>query len=189
MDKAAAATTRPCWRCRKCGAATSFDRAVCGNPLCRAELSLYGEPFTPSAWEEPAGKWPQTERGPERETPRSTSHLWEEQTRRPKREGKPSRADKKRAKALAKEERRALKKHGRRIVRRKTRSGGMTGAAAPVVRPDRSRFSVHWLFGLAHSQHRHQQWALLPLFPVARGRTRGRAAPSDGDFYPRGAAK
>ena len=38
-----------CWRCRRCGSRTPLEKSVCSNPVCRAELSIFGEVCTPAS--------------------------------------------------------------------------------------------------------------------------------------------
>lgn len=67
-----------CWRCRKCGYTTSLEQDICSNPSCRADLSIYGEPFTPRVQQEPVKEEKQQDSPHYDNKRQSTSNLWDE---------------------------------------------------------------------------------------------------------------
>lgn len=70
--------TQVCWRCRKCGFTTPLGQNTCSNPGCRADLGIFGEPFTPGAQQEPVREEKKVE-PPQYDTKHhSSSDLWEE---------------------------------------------------------------------------------------------------------------
>lgn len=100
---------KTCWRCRKCGFTTPLGKDICSNPSCRADLSLYGEPFTPAAQQEPTREEKQ-KANPQRDSKRpSSSNLWEEEPEQPETEedGKTAR---KHTKKISRKEKKARKK-------------------------------------------------------------------------------
>lgn len=79
MNTPGTAKAQVCWRCRKCGYTTSLEQDICSNPSCRADLSLYGEPFTPGAQQESV-QVEKPEDSPHYDNKRhSTSNLWDEE--------------------------------------------------------------------------------------------------------------
>lgn len=86
---------KTCWRCRKCGFTTPLGEDTCSNPSCRADLSLYGEPFDPAIQPAPVREEPQPVPSPYDTKHQSTSNLWEESPnqkepkRRPRRNTSP----------------------------------------------------------------------------------------------------
>ena len=69
---------KTCWRCRKCGFTTPLGEDTCSNPSCRADLSLYGEPFDPAIQPAPVREEPQPVPSPYDTKQPSSSNLWEE---------------------------------------------------------------------------------------------------------------
>lgn len=72
------AKAKTCWRCRKCGFTTPLGEDTCSNPSCRADLSLYGEPFDPAIQPAPVREEPQPVPSPYDTKQPSSSNLWEE---------------------------------------------------------------------------------------------------------------
>ncbi len=67
-----------CWRCRKCGFTTPLGQDTCSNPNCRANLSLYGEPFTPGMQQEPVREEKKADPSQYDSKHQSSASLWEE---------------------------------------------------------------------------------------------------------------
>lgn len=78
MNTPDTAKAQACWRCRICGYTTPKGQDTCGNPGCRADLSLYGEPFTPEAQREPAREEERKDTPHYDEPYRPVSDLWDE---------------------------------------------------------------------------------------------------------------
>lgn len=76
---------KTCWRCRKCGFTTPLGEDTCSNPSCRADLSLYGEPFDPAIQPAPVREEPQQIPSPYDTKQPSSSNLWEETTEKKER--------------------------------------------------------------------------------------------------------
>lgn len=95
---------KTCWRCRKCGFTTPLGEDTCSNPSCRADLSLYGEPFNPAIRPAPVREEPQPVPSPYDTKQPSSSNLWEETTEKKERKVPEP------AKKLSHSEKRAFKK-------------------------------------------------------------------------------
>lgn len=100
---------KTCWRCRKCGFTTPLGEDTCSNPSCRADLSLYGEPFTPTVQQAPVREEMKVD-PPQYDTKhQSSSNLWEESTDK-KEPKKKAETEYKPAQKVSRSEKKALKK-------------------------------------------------------------------------------
>ena len=100
---------KTCWRCRKCGFTTPIDQATCSNPSCRADLSLYGEPFTPGVQQEPVREEKKVDPPQYDSKHQSSSNLWEESPKQ-KEPKKKAEAKHEETKKVSRKEKKALKK-------------------------------------------------------------------------------
>lgn len=101
--------TQTCWRCRKCGFTTPLGEDTCSNPSCRADLSLYGETFTPTVQQAPVREEMKVD-PPQYDTKhQSSSNLWEESPKQ-KEPKKTSETENKQAKKVSRSEKKALRK-------------------------------------------------------------------------------
>lgn len=78
MNTPDTAKAQACWRCRICGYTTPKGQDTCGNPSCRADLSLHGDIITPEAQREPAREEERKDTHRCDEPYRPASDLWDE---------------------------------------------------------------------------------------------------------------
>lgn len=109
MYKTDTTKAKTCWRCRKCGFTTPLGEVTCSNPSCRADLSLYGETFTPTVQQAPVQEEVKADPPQYDTTHQSSSNLWEESTEKREPKKKDERENKP-APKLSRSEKKALKK-------------------------------------------------------------------------------
>lgn len=103
MNTPDTAKAQACWRCRICGYTTPKGQDTCGNPSCRADLSLHGDIITPEEQWEPAREEEKKDTPHYDEPYRPVSDLWDEGPAQEEPEEHTQ-------KALSRKEKKALKK-------------------------------------------------------------------------------